>query len=208
MEEWSKKELLAEEFNSLGFYISDHPLNEYKEFFAQLEIKSYKDFINSDKSEALVAGTIMSIQEKKSAKGSSFAIIKFSDNESEFEIFLFSDLLNSNRDKLKESNSFVFTLKKEKTNAENTQGRINIRKLIDLSDLVNKTYESISIELNDKKKIRELSELLIKNGETKINIIFNENNKKLMFELKQTRKFDFDLFCLIKNKEYVKKISF
>ncbi len=207
-EEWSKKELLAEEFNSLGFYISDHPLNEYKEFFAQLEIKSYKDFINSDKSEALVAGTIMSIQEKKSAKGSSFAIIKFSDNESEFEIFLFSDLLNSNRDKLKESNSFVFTLKKEKTNAENTQGRINIRKLIDLSDLVNKTYESISIELNDKKKIRELSELLIKNGETKINIIFNENNKKLMFELKQTRKFDFDLFCLIKNKEYVKKISF
>ena len=207
-EEWSKKELLAEEFNSLGFYISDHPLNEYKEFFMQLEIKSYKDFINSDKSEALVAGTIMSIQEKKSAKGSSFAIIKFSDNESEFEIFLFSDLLNSNRDKLKESNSFVFTLKKEKTNAENTQGRINIRKLIDLSDLVNKTYESISIELNDKKKIRELSELLIKNGETKINIIFNENNKKLMFELKQTRKFDFDLFCLIKNKEYVKKISF
>ena len=207
-EEWSKKELLAEEFNSLGFYISDHPLNEYKEFFAQLEIKSYKDFINSDKSEALVAGTIMSIQEKKSAKGSSFAIIKFSDNESEFEIFLFSDLLNSNRDKLKESNSFVFTLKKEKTNAENTQDRINIKKLIDLSDLVNKTYESISIELNDKKKIRELSELLIKNGETKINIIFNENNKKLMFELKQTRKFDFDLFCLIKNKEYIKKISF
>ena len=59
-----------------------------------------------------------------------------------------------------------------------------------------------------KKKIRELSELLIKNGETKINIIFNENNKKLMFELKQTRKFDFDLFCLIKNKEYIKKISF
>ena len=55
-------------------------LNEYKEFFTQLEIDSYKDFINSDKSEALVAGTIMSIQEKKSAKGTSFAIIKFSDN--------------------------------------------------------------------------------------------------------------------------------
>ena len=35
---WSKKELLAEEFKSLGFYISDHPLNEYKEFFSELEI--------------------------------------------------------------------------------------------------------------------------------------------------------------------------
>ena len=91
-EPWTSKELLVEEFNSLGFYISDHPLNEYKEFFSQLEIDSYKDFINSDKSEALVAGTIMSIQEKKSSKGTSFAIIKFSDNHSEFEIFLFSDL--------------------------------------------------------------------------------------------------------------------
>jgi len=61
---------------SLGFYISDHPLNEYKEFFTQLEIDSYKDFLDSDKSESLVAGTIMSIQEKKSIKGNSYANYK------------------------------------------------------------------------------------------------------------------------------------
>ena len=108
---WSKKELLAEEFKSLGFYISDHPLNEYKEFFNELDIDTYKDFINSNKSEALIAGTIMSIQEKKSSKGTPFAILKFSDNKSEFELFLFSELLINNRDKLKESNSFVLTLK-------------------------------------------------------------------------------------------------
>ena len=65
---WTKKELLNEEFISLGFYISDHPLNEYKEFFTHLEIESYKDFMNNDKSETLVAGTIMSIQEKKVQK--------------------------------------------------------------------------------------------------------------------------------------------
>ena len=41
---WTKKELLAEEFNSLGFYISDHPLNEYKELFSQLQIKHTKNF--------------------------------------------------------------------------------------------------------------------------------------------------------------------
>jgi|TARA_B100001093_G_scaffold519064_1_gene606262 DNA polymerase-3 subunit alpha len=207
-EEWTSKELLAEEFKSLGFYISDHPLNEYKEFFTQLEINSYKDFINDDKSESLVAGTIMSIQEKKSAKGTSFAIVKFSDNNSEFEIFLFSDLLTSNRDKLKESNSFVLTLQKEKTSIENTQRRVNIRKLVDLSDLVNKTYERVSIELTDKSMLKELNELLSKTGETKINVVLKDNSKNYMFELEQTRKFDFNLFSLIKNKEYVKKISF
>jgi DNA polymerase-3 subunit alpha len=205
---WSKKELLSAEFVSLGFYISDHPLNEYKEFFTQLEIDSYKDFLDSDKSESLVAGTIMSIQEKKSIKGNSYAIIKFSDNKSEFEIFLFSDLFSSNREKLKESNSFILTLHKEKNTDENSPARINIRKIVDLSDLVNKTYESVSIELNNREKLKELNELLKNNGETKINVILRDRNKNYSFELEKTRKFDFNLFSLIKNKEYVKKISF
>ena len=199
---------MTEEFISLGFYISDHPLNEYKEFFTHLDINSYKDFLDSNESESLVAGTIMSIQEKKSAKGNSYAIVKFSDNKSEFEIFLFSDLFSSNRDKLKESNSFILTLNKSKNASENNFTRINIRKIVDLSDLVNKTYESVSIELSDKEKLKELNELLKNNGETKINVILTDSNKNYSFELEKTRKFDFDLFSQIKNKEYVKKISF
>ena len=63
------KEVLAEEFNSLGFYISNHPLNEYEDMFNQLKIISYDHFLNTDKNESLVAGTIMSIQEKKVLKG-------------------------------------------------------------------------------------------------------------------------------------------
>ena len=205
---WTKKELLAEEFASLGFYISDHPLNEYKEFFTQLEINSYKDFITSNKPESLVAGTIMSVQEKKSAKGNSYAIIKFSDNKSEFEIFLFADLFASNRDKLIESNSFILTLHKDRNVGENNLTRVNIRKIVDLSDLVNKTYQSVSIELNNREKLKELNELLKNNGDTTINVILRESNKNYSFELEKTRKFNFDLFSLIKNKEYVNKISF
>ena len=54
----------------------------------------------------------MSIQEKKSAKGTPYAIIKFSDKKGEFELFLFSEILINNRDKLKESESFVFNFTK------------------------------------------------------------------------------------------------
>ena len=208
IEKWTSKELLAEEFKSLGFYISDHPLNEYKEFFTQLEIETYRDFVVNNKSETLVAGTIMSIQEKKSSKGTSFAIIKFSDNHSEFELFMFSDLLTLNRDKLKESNSFVLTLHKEKAISETIQRRINVRKIVDLSELVNKTYESVSIELSDKNNLKELSNLLVESGKTKINILLSENSKNYKFELEKNRKFDFNLFTLVKNKQYIKKIRF
>ena len=203
-----QKRIVRREFVSLGFYISDHPLNEYKEFFTHLEIVSYKDFLDGNKTESLVAGTIMSIQEKKSAKGNSYAIVKFSDNKSEFEIFLFSDIFSSNREKLKESNSFILTLHKDISIGENSLTRVNIRKIIDLSDLVNKTYESVSIELNDRENLAELNELLINNGKTKVNVILRDSNKNYSFELEKTRKFDFNLFSLIKNKEYVKKISF
>ena len=61
--QWTKKELLLEEFKSLGFYIFDVIyLNEYGDIFNQLKIISYKEFLNNNKSEALVAGTVMSIQ--------------------------------------------------------------------------------------------------------------------------------------------------
>jgi len=100
------------------------------------------------------------------------------------------------------------TLHKEKSIDENSLSRVNIRKIVDLSDLVNKPYESVSIELNNKEKLQELNELLKKNGETKISVIFRDNNKNYSFELDKNRKFDFSLFSLIKNKKYVNKISF
>ena len=95
---WESKELLNEEFKSLGFYISDHPLNNYSSIFLQLNIKPYRDFIKDHNNEGIVAGTLMSLQEKKSSKGTPFAIAKFSDNYGEFELFIFSELLIQNRE--------------------------------------------------------------------------------------------------------------
>ncbi len=205
---WSKKELLKEEFLSLGFYISDHPLNEYKEIFSQLNVDSYKNFISQDSSEAQVAGTLMSIQEKKSSKGTSFAILKFSDNSSEFELFLFSELLINNREKLKESNSFVLTLLKDRPIEENGLRRINVKRILDLNEMINKSYEKVSIELNKSDCLEELKEVLKEEGKTRINIVVREANKSFTFRLEKTRKFDFSIFNSVKNKDYVKKISF
>ena len=70
----------------------------------------------------------MSIQEKKSAKGTPYAIIKFSDKQAEFELFLFAESLISNRDKLKESESFVLTLHKENINEENLKKELTLKK--------------------------------------------------------------------------------
>ena len=63
------------EFQSIGFYMSDHPLKVYEKYLSQKNTLSFNDFINGNYNNAVVAGTIMSIQEKKSIKGNPFAII-------------------------------------------------------------------------------------------------------------------------------------
>ncbi len=204
---WSKKELLSEEFKSLGFYISDHPLNEYREVFDQLKISSFKEFLLNDESEALVAGTVMSIQEKKSAKGTPFAIVKFSDNKGEFELFLFSEILVQNRDKIKESESFVLTLHKDKFDSTISQRRINVRKILSIENMLNKPYPKVTIELSENYDINELKNLLKNKGSTEINLIIHNKNKKIYYNLQNSRKFDFNHLKAIKSKEYVKKIT-
>jgi len=204
---WTKKELLLEEFKSLGFYISDHPLNEYKEVFDQLKVTSYQEFLTNNDPEALVAGTIMSIQEKKSAKGTPFAIVKFSDNKGEFELFLFAEILTNNRDKIKESESFVLTLQKDKSIVDISKRRVNIRKILSLEDMINKPYSKVTIELKENYDLDEIKKLLIKEGQTEISFIINNKNQKLLFNLENTRKFDFNQLKAMKSKEYVKKIT-
>ena len=69
--------------------------------------------------------------------------------------------LNSsgNREKLKESESFVLTLLKE-VNNNTQQTRVNVKKISDLNDLVNKPYKNICIELNEDCDFSELESFL------------------------------------------------
>ena len=154
---WSKKELLSEEFKSLGFYISDHPLNDYETIFEQLQIMPFKKYQENKNNEGLVAGTLMSIQEKKTLKGTPYAIAKFSDKYGEFELFLFSEILIKNRDILKEGESFVITLYKE---INKDQKRINVKKIVSLTTLINHNYKNVSIEIEENTDLNDFKELI------------------------------------------------
>ena len=50
--------------------------------------------------------------------------------------------------------------------------------------------------------------LLKEEGSTQVNIVINDKDKIFAFKLEKSRKFDYSIFKSIKNKDYVKKISF
>tara|TARA_B100000686_G_scaffold181968_1_gene188976 strand:+ start:33 stop:3443 length:3411 start_codon:yes stop_codon:yes gene_type:complete len=204
-EDWNFENRLFKEFESLGFYISGHPLNQYKAIFDQYNIVSYDDFnINENFISSNIACTVLKIQEKKTQKGNSYAIVKFSDLSSVFELFLFSDIFEMNRELLKEGNSIMITLIKNFSDENKVQKKINVKKIISLKDVLNKPLEEVKIEI---KNIDELDKLKLLNkgeGKTKVTINFIEDNKTYIFQLKKKRKLDNKLINSLKISENVK----
>ena len=149
----------------------------------------------------------MSIQEKKSVKGTPYAIVKFSDKKGEFELFLFAENLVNNREKLKESDSFVLTIQKDKIPGDEAKKRINVKKILSLEDAINKPYSKVTIELKANYNLNEIKDLLSIKGETKINLIFKDKNKEAYYSLEENRKLDFNQIKALKAKEYVEKIT-
>ena len=55
---------------------------------------------------------------------------------------------------------------------------------------------------------QELKKLLSQRGETEIQLIIKQKDTKFTVKLENPRKFDLKLFNEVKNREYVKKITF
>ena len=205
--DWPNDETLSKEFESVGFYISNHPLKDYEPALKQYNVKTFKEFEDSKVNESFIAGTVMSIKEKKTAKGTAFAIIKFSDLSKVFELFLFSEILELNRVNLAEGKSFIITVIKDKENQENRFRRINVRKLINLEEIKKINYSSVFIEVDKPDNLQKLYENIKEKGSTKIKISVVENNKNYLFELQEKRKFDYETLKYLNQEPYIKKIS-
>ena len=76
-----------------------------------------------------------------------------------------------------------------------------------MEDILNKPYPKVTIELSENYDINELKNLLNSKGHTEISLIIHNKNKKIYYNLQNTRKFDFNHLKAIKSKEYVKKIT-
>ena len=204
---WSNDEILSKEFESVGFYLSNHPLKDYENILEQYQVKTFKEFENTNESQSFLAGTIMSLKEKKTIKGTSFAIIKFSDLSKVFELFLFSEILEKNIKNLIEGQSFLLTVIKDKENHENRFRRISVRKIVSLREIVKQGYSDVYIEINEPNNLKKLYEAIKEKGNSKIKISIKDKNKNYLFELKDKRKFDYETLKYLNKEHYIKKIN-
>ena len=205
--DWSNDETLSKEFESIGFYISNHPLKDYEEALKQFKVKNFKEFEDNNDNESFIAGTLMSLKEKKTSKGNSMAIIKLSDLSKVYELFIFSELLEHNRNILTEGKSFLLTVIKDKSNQENRFRRINVRKIVSLDKITKYNYSNVEIQISNSDDLGKLYEAIKEKGSSKIKISINDKKKNYLFELKDKRKFDYETLKYLNKEPYIKKIN-
>ncbi|MDA9647802.1 DNA polymerase III subunit alpha [Candidatus Pelagibacter sp.] len=207
IEDWNFEERLSKEFEAVGFFISDHPLNQFTEIFDDYKIKDYSEFNSNDKiKDANIAATLLKVQQRKTAKGNSYAVLKLTDLKSVFELFIFSDILELNREILIEGNSLILTLVKSISNDENRFKRINVQKIGSLKDLFNSPINEVYFEVNSDDEVNEISKILNKDGKTIVNINLINDDKILTFKLKNNRNLDRKLLNLIRKREILTTI--
>ena len=117
-------------------------------------IRDSNEIINSN-----IAATLLKIQERKTAKGNPYAVLKLTDLTSVFELFIFSEVLEKNRETLKEGSSLILTVIKSNSEIENRFRRINVQKIASLSELLNKPIEEVMFQIKSLEELKEISKI-------------------------------------------------
>ena len=90
---WSEADLLKNEKDSLGFYISGNPLSKYAPLLKATGIRSVSGLKNAEDKETVeAAGVVMSIRKLQTKKGDLMAAMVLEDEESMLEVIIFPDL--------------------------------------------------------------------------------------------------------------------
>ena len=202
---WNQNEKMKNEFESIGFFISEHPLLNYEKILKTYNVKKFSDINDNDlNKEFVLSGTLMAVQEKKTARGQPFAIIKLSDLSRMYELFIFSEILLANRDKMAPGNSFLINIVKEKMTNGTT--RLTVRKLTEINSIKEAKISNAEIIIKDLQSIHELKKILKDNGETRVLIRMNSKDKNYVFNLKTTKFIDASVVNILNSSGFDCKI--
>ena len=126
-----------------------------------------------------------------------------------FNSFLYLEvvqtIIETNRDLLKEGNSLMITLLKNFIDENKIQKKINVKKIISLKEILNKTIDEIKFKFNNLEELNKIKSLQKENGKTKVTFEVNEKNQIFTFELNKLRKLDYKELNSLKIKENIIK---
>jgi len=105
---WSIKDRLHAEKETLGLYLTGHPIDEYEQELVHL-VSSRIANLKPEKSSQTISGLIISQRVVKTKRGDNMAIVTIDDRTGRMDVTLFSEIYNNARDLLLKDGLLVIT---------------------------------------------------------------------------------------------------
>ncbi|MER8985886.1 DNA polymerase III subunit alpha [Mesorhizobium sp. M0843] len=168
---WLAADRLHREFQVVGFYLSAHPLDEYKAALQKMRVQNWGEFSAAVKRGAAagrLAGTVTTKQERKTRTGNKMGVIAFSDTSGQYEAVLFSEGLAQYRDLLEPGRSVVITV-----SAEDRPEGVNLRiqTVQSLEDEASRIQKALRIFVRNDGPASAIQSQLTQRGESQVSII-------------------------------------
>ena len=94
---WTDKEQLRGEKETLGFYLSGHPLDSYQQELTQFTSTRIDQLANCLDKTVTLAGLVTQVRGLQTKRGDRMAIVTFSDSQASIEMAVFPELFKSHR---------------------------------------------------------------------------------------------------------------
>ena len=175
---WEPADRLHREFQAVGFYLSAHPLDEYKSLLERLRVQNWADFSIAVKRGATagrLAGTVASKQERKTRTGNKMGVVVFSDTSGQYEAVMFSETLAQYRDMLEPGRSVVITVQAE----DRPEGvNLRIQTVQSLEEEASRIKQALRVYLRDAGPLEAIATRLSQRGEGQVSLFVIKDGGK------------------------------
>lgn len=186
--DWVELEKLKLEAEAVGFYLSAHPLDSYRDGMEKLGVKNCSEVFRNiqlgDMIRAKLAGCVNSFKKKISQKGNRFAFLELSDASGAFEGILFSETLQRSEEMINSGLPLLASVTIEKQ-TEDSNPRVMISNIETLDKAIADVASAIVISINNMAAVRPVKEVLNrdKKGPNKIYIKPDNDEWDITIEL-------------------------
>jgi len=146
IDEWLDDEKLRREKESLGFYITGHPLDRFADVMDRVATTTTQGLASvEDKSIVRLAGLVNSMRIKRTRKGEKMAVINVEDKEGFTEVVVFPDVFSKCASVLSDDRPLLITGEAE---AGDNLVKIRAQEIVALETVKQKAIRSIVIPIS------------------------------------------------------------
>lgn len=194
--EWSNADLLAKEYDVLGFYMSAHPLSTYQEQLQLLNVTPLHQV--SGKQEVIVSGIVKDKREVITKKGDRMAFVTLEDISGTASVIIFPKLFAKMAEHIESYTAFIV---RGIVDTESTECKIKADLFVPIELVFEDTkyikqvimYHDSLLTESTLVKVRDRLEL----GGTELRIVFTEQDKKLQLIASKRIRVNQALLCAL-----------